>query len=218
MNIQKNPFSINKPIKENYLETLFKKIKNKMKDIMLDLETLGNKENPVIIQLSAIQFDIKTGEIGKIFNYLINPMSCKTEGLEVSKSTVEWWLSQNTELVKEVLGKSIIEGLNLKEVLNRFSNYLEIIRANEGSLNVWGNGILSDNLWIQSAYKACNINPSIYYNEHKDVRTLVDLSRNLLIVDVKKEIVFAGNQHNALDNCKHQIKYCSEIYKLLQIK
>jgi hypothetical protein len=186
-----------------------------MKDIMLDLETLGNEESPIIIQLSAIQFDLKTGNIGKIFNYLINPMSCKTEGLEVSKSTVEWWLSQDTELVKNVLGKSIIEGLNLIEILNRFSNYIENIRSDEGSLNVWGNGILSDNLWLQSAYKACNLKFPINYNEHKDVRTLVDLSRSILNVDIKKEISFIGKQHDSLDDCKHQIKYCSEIYNKL---
>lgn len=60
---------------------------------------------------------------------------------------------------------------------------------------------------------ACGVEVPWKYFEPVDVRTLVDLGKRLFDFDPKKTIKFEGDKHNAIDDCKFQIKYCSAIYK-----
>jgi len=40
-------------------------MKKKMDNIMVDIETLGNKSNSVILSIAAVYFDLQTGKTGK---------------------------------------------------------------------------------------------------------------------------------------------------------
>ena len=44
-----------------------------MKDLMIDFETLGLKENAVLLSVGACAFDPATGEIGETFYCAIDP-------------------------------------------------------------------------------------------------------------------------------------------------
>lgn len=182
---------------------------------MLDLETLDTEMNPVIIQISAVQFDLASGNIERVFNEYIDPKSCIEKGLKTSNATIEWWLTQSYD-AKKVLVAALQEGKDLTEVLTKFTDFIDTVREQTGEIRLWGNGVLSDNVWLKSAYKACNLPEPFFYNEHQDVRTLVDLHRSISNRDLKKEIVFTGTAHNALCDCEHQIKYCSAIYNHLK--
>lgn len=187
-------------------------------DIMLDLETFGVESNAVIIQLSAVPFNIETGEVFDIhFNQLINPVSCVEKGLSVSGSTVEWWLKQNSSVVNKVFVESIKSSNNLEFVLRDFAGYIGQLKRElkVSDVRIWGNGILADNRWLSSAYKAANVDLPWKYFEDSDVRTLVDIGKRLFNFDPKKDMPFEGEKHNAIDDCKHQIKYCCAIYSLL---
>lgn len=175
-------------------------------DIMVDLETLGNNSSPVIIQLSAVKFNSVTGETGETFNKLINPMSAVNKGLTINGSTVSWWLQQDEDVIKDVVVESILRGNDIEYVLIEFSKFL-----GQDDFRIWGNGIISDNVWINSAYKACGLESPVKYWQHSDVRTIVDLGRNLLGKDYKKDIEFIGDAHNAIDDCNHQIRYVCKI-------
>lgn len=189
--------------------------------VMLDLETFGNKTNPAIIQIAAVAFNldgtlIENGE----FNVLINPSSCVKRGLKVDQDTVTWWLKQDKSVVEKVFAKSIIDGSDLEDALGMFSMYLSNLRnkSDDGEIRVWGNGIYSDNKWLGSAYEACNMNDPIRHWQHSDVRTIVDLGINLLGKDIKSETSFDGEKHNAIDDCKHQIKYLTQIIREIKEK
>lgn len=186
-------------------------------DVMLDLETLGLGNSPVISQISAVVFDIRTGECFEEFNVKVSPQSCVALGLNIDAGTVEWWLKQDQAVLNNVIVKSITEGSDIKKTLQAFSTFLELSKkAHEAKeLRLWGNGTLADNKWIESAFDLAKLPKPFKYWEHSDVRTLVDLGRRITGQDVKKEITFIGEKHNAIDDCKHQIKYCSEIYSKL---
>tara|TARA_Y100000034_G_scaffold136636_1_gene214281 strand:- start:4846 stop:5436 length:591 start_codon:yes stop_codon:yes gene_type:complete len=185
-------------------------------DIMLDLETLSLEDNPVIIQLSAIQFDLKTGQTYSEFSETINPKSCIESGLALDSSTISWWLTQEMTAINDVFINSITSGKELSSVLDDFSNFVKNVREGNERISVWGNGILADNLWLKSAYSNSKKKIPWKYFENKDVRTLADLGSRILNKDIKNETKFEGVQHNAIDDCKHQIKYCHEIYKQLE--
>lgn len=188
----------------------------KILDIMLDLETFGVGNNPVIIQLSAVPFNLETGEIyDEGFDYLVEPMSCVQSGLKVTGTTVEWWLKQNMSVIDKVFIQSIKDGAPLKDTLINFGKYINHQKTLTGceEIRLWGNGLLADNKWLESSYEACNLAVPWKYHEHSDVRTLVDLGVRILGTDLKKQTVFEGEKHNAIDDCKHQIKYCCAIYR-----
>lgn len=76
-------------------------------DIMLDLETLGLSDSPVITQLAAVAFDITTGESFDEFSVFIDAKSCIEKGLKIDGSTVEWWLKQDERVFKSIFLKAI---------------------------------------------------------------------------------------------------------------
>lgn len=183
-------------------------------DVMLDLETLGLGNTPVISQVSAVAFDIESGEVFDEYNEKVSPQSCVKLGLKVDGSTVEWWLQQDQAVLEKVIVKSITGGKDIKEVLITFSNFLKELKTKHKAkeVRIWGNGTLADNKWLESVYDLAKESKPFKYWEHSDVRTLVDLGWRLTGKDYKKDTAFVGEKHNAIDDCKHQIKYCSAIY------
>ena len=187
----------------------------KIIDIMLDLETLAPKENAAIIQIAAVACDLTTGKTFEEFNELVNPQSSVNYGLTIDGETVAWWLSQDKEVVKKVFSSSISKGKDLKDTLQQLSKFIENVKKNHKTdkILVWGNGILADNRWLETAYLKTEEKQPWNFWEDQDVRTLVELGRRKYGIDPKKTLKFKGNVHNAIDDCKHQIRYCSAILK-----
>ncbi|MGJ1499919.1 3'-5' exonuclease, partial [Sphingobacterium spiritivorum] len=68
-----------------------------MKNVMIDIETLGTKPYSVILSIGAIEFDINTGEIKDTFYRVINTRTSHEAGLLTDLDTIKWWLLQNDE-------------------------------------------------------------------------------------------------------------------------
>jgi hypothetical protein len=187
-------------------------------DLMVDLETLGTNGSPVIIQFSGVIFDRITGKTFQEFNEFITPTSGIAAGLSIDGETIAWWLTQEKKVVHDVFLNAITNGKELAKVLMTFSKFINDVKKthNVDSVHLWGNGILSDNLWIQSNFEAVGLANPFQYNEHKDVRTLVQIGKDILNKDYKDIMKFSGDPHNALDDCFHQIKYCVKIQKELK--
>lgn len=184
-------------------------------DIMVDLETLGNSTNPVLVQLAAICFKIEEGKPLDEINLLINPKSCVKVGLKSSGDTLDFWLKQDDQVIKNVIVKSLLEGKDLKEVLLSFSLWIKEMmkKYNCKKVKIYGNGPAADCVWIRSAYEACNLEKPWFYFDDVCVRTYVDIGVRAFNFNPKKDMKFEGEKHNAIDDVKHQIKYVSAIYK-----
>lgn len=145
-------------------------------------------------------------------------MSCVKLGLKINGGTVEWWMSQEKSVVNKVFVKSIQKGLEITKVLADFNDFINKLKKEHGvkEVRLYGNGVLADNKWLYDAYDLAGINPAWKYNEDSDVRTLVDLGKRVLNFDPKKDFPFEGEKHNAIDDVKHQIKYCIAIYSKFQ--
>ena len=77
-------------------------------------------------------------------------------------------------------------------------------------INIWGNSARFDIGKLEDAYVACSYHDNPwYFRSERDVRTLVAFAP-----DVKANIPFEGIEHSPIDDCKHQIKYCSAIWKM----
>lgn len=187
-------------------------------DLMLDLETLGTGSNACIFQLSAVPFKLNTGELSEVgtFNMLIDPTSSSKAGGKIDGDTVQWWFSQDKDLVQKIFVNAIVQGQSLEFTLNSFSAYVEELKQfyKAKTVQIWGNGIAADNVWLNNAYKSVNLKYPVTFRDDMDVRTLVRIGKEFDI-DMKDKIPFEGQKHNAIDDCRHQIKYLCAIYNAM---
>jgi len=162
-----------------------------MNHVMLDLETFGTDSNAVIVQICACYFDEKTGEIGDTFLRNIDAADCEKYGLTCNASTVYWWLQQNKIVSKGLL----INPQPLKESLVLLLEFLD------GAAYIWQHSSFDCPI-LNNAIKKVGINNNIFYRVWKDLRS----AEYCLNID-KDKFQFEGLQHNALSDCKFQIKY-----------
>jgi oligoribonuclease (3'-5' exoribonuclease) len=194
--------------------------KYKTIDVMLDLETVGLCDNAVITQLSAVAFSIDDGSVHETFDEHIGIKNSVQKGLKIDGSSMEWWFKQPDKVYEDVFVKAMTSEVKLEDILVKFTGWIKSLKEKYGldhksNVNMWGNGALADNKWIRQAYKVCNMEPPWAFYEDRDVRTIVELGRRLLNYEYKN-VTFEGTVHNALDDCRHQIKYCFEIYNKLK--
>ncbi|MDA3780490.1 MAG: 3'-5' exoribonuclease [Bacteroidales bacterium] len=177
-------------------------------DVMLDLETLSNKSNSALLSIGAVEFNIETGETGREFYKVIDLKSCLDVGLIINSSTFYWWLRQNQEARDAI---SVKEKYHLSMVLGYFRTWLnDCIQG----VNIWGNGVRFDVGILEDAYVACGYEKMPWnFRSERDVRTLVAFAP-----EIKANLPFTGTLHHPIDDCKHQIKYCTKIWKKLNIK
>lgn len=142
-------------------------------DIMTDIETLGTDSDSTIIQISAIAFDIRTGEHRARFNQIAD-ISKNKSPLKVTGDTLKWWLKTDKELFTELLNSGTDSS---EDVLRNFYRWLIPLNViNERELYLWGNGILFDNKMIQRQLESNGFRYPIYYRNDRDLRTLVELT------------------------------------------
>jgi len=175
--------------------------------LMLDLETMGKRAGCAIVSIGAVEFNINTGNIGRTFYRVINLQSCLNVGLVIDASTLYWWLQQS-DVARQAICKPAD---SIQTVLNEFSSFLAILR----DFQIWGDGVRFDVGILEAAYFAIGKGDTLpwYFRNERDVRTLVSFAP-----EIKEQYPFMGTQHNPIDDCKHQIGYCSTIWNKLKIK
>jgi len=175
---------------------------------MLDLETMATGRKPLLASIGAVFFDLETGETGEEFSCNVRLSSSAKYGLVADGGAIEFWLTQPDEARLALLKDP--EPIALPDALKRFSKFYGETRKS----NVWGNGCGFDNIALEEAYTAIGKEtPWAFYND-RDVRTLTQLGK-MVGIDYKA-VPREGVYHNALDDAKHQVKYCSMIYKYLR--
>lgn len=167
-----------------------------MKDLMLDLETLGGINATAICQIGACYFDRNTGEIGKTFKVNVD---ARTSG-QIDADTIYWWLGQSKEAQHSITTGVL---LHERQALTEFSAFAEDAKC------IWSHATF-DFVGITLAYKRHGIKPSFHYRVAKDIRTLVDLAG--VTIDKTPR---TGLHHDALEDCKHQVKYCVEAFRAI---
>lgn len=173
--------------------------------LMLDLETMGKRSGCAIVSIGAVEFDINTGETGKEFYVHVDLQSCLDVGLFVEASTIYWWLQQSEAARLELCKNNI----DIHTALSKLGGFMLEL----GDFQIWGNSANFDIGILEAAVFACGYTKvPWYFRNERDVRTLVSFAPQ-----IKEHYPFTGVIHNPIDDCKHQIAYCSEIWKKLNI-
>ena len=187
------------------LETMFT-------HLMVDLETMGKKPGAPIVSVGAVFFDPASGKTGAEYYQVINLESSMSFGARPDASTILWWLKQSPEARSAIV---VDDTVGLVEALEQFLDFVAENAAN-GSKNVqlWGNGISFDCSLLEAAFELADTPFPVPYWNYRDVRTVVELGKAVGL-NSRYEIPFEGDQHNALADARHQVKYVSAIWQRL---
>ena len=177
-------------------------------NLMLDLETASTRPDAAILSIAIVPFNLDTAEpapeVDKYYE-VVNLNSCFIEGDHFDRDTQEWWMRQDAKSKLEILSR---QGGNIRMVINNAYIYLAYL-AEQYELVVWSQGIDFDFPILEHAIKKYvepKEMPYQYWNK-RDVRTI------LKWCDVDyRNIERTGTAHNALDDCRTQIKNVQAAY------
>lgn len=173
-----------------------------MKDLMVDLETLGTGNKAPIISIGARWFDLETKTKGnEIYIVLDIADQIDSKVRFADASTFKWWLSQGNA------AKAVFKDnpLPTKVGLQAFADW---ILANAGSKSKstkkccpWGNGSTFDISLMESIFEDYDVKcPWLFYNT-MDFRTYRRFKCN------NDKVPKGGTNHNALDDANSQIDF-----------
>lgn len=165
-----------------------------MKDVMLDLETLGTAHDALIIQIGAVYFDRTTGELGRNFKATID--ADDVAGLfSMEYGTVMWWLEQSQRARDSVLGRSITK-VSMSQALSDLAYFLG------SDVTLWSHATF-DMPILSNAFAKMGIKNPVPFRNMRDLRTLMDLYGE------KVELEREGTHHDAHEDARYQARYAS---------
>ena len=179
-----------------------------MKDVMVDLETLGRRAGCSILSIGAVAFDAETGKMGPEFYMVVKMDSCEKHGLHTDPDTVVWWEKQSPEAQKVLKQARAARGnKDLPKALTEFNTYLA--QFGPKAVRVWGNGSDFDNAILINCYAAANLTAGWDFWNNRCYRTLKGLAPSV-------KVQRGGVYHNALDDAKTQAAHALEVFKHLR--
>lgn len=177
-----------------------------MKDVMIDIETMGNTNNAPIIQIGAAYFDFESKDISDPYLINVNLADAIANGAKPDGSTILWWLSQSKEARESLTAK---DTPMFKEAfaLADFNKYVKKAKR------VWSHATF-DFVILCESMKRCGIKPNMHYRSARDIRTLVWMTGDSK--SVVESTPARGVAHNALSDVMFQIDYCRKAYKMIK--
>ena len=177
----------------------------KSNHIMIDLETLGLKQDAAIISIGACKFNILTGKIISVFHGNIKWESALKYG-NAEPSTVTWW-QQQTGTAKDALTTPAQE--DSEQIMEKFVSWME------SDPIVWGNGACFDIAKLEHWFEKIDIRHPWFYRDTRDVRTIDQLGREIINFGISDR-EFTGTKHHPVDDAVNTAKYVSQVYQSLK--
>lgn len=181
--------------------------------VVLDLETMGTKQDAAIIEIGTVIFNHAgvASAIPNVIDQWSNSVSLESSmkyGGTVSAETINWWMHTDRTEARDTL----LAGtqMSLPSALNVVATkILDYSQSNPKPL-IWGNGVNFDNAILKSAYERLDVKVPWGHRQDADFRTL-----KLLYKDVVPEPAFVGTPHIALDDARHEAVWLSSILKYI---
>jgi exodeoxyribonuclease VIII len=180
--------------------------KRAMRELMVDIETMGTGKDAPIIQIGAVYFSMETGKTGDEFLINIDLEDSMKNGVVPDARTIYWWAGQSSEAGRMLQDPAPV---------NEFKGLQEFNQFAARATRVWSHATF-DFVMLMTAMQRMDIKPMIHYRKARDIRTLTGLAGmtrdqiNMFKVDRP------GVHHNGLDDAIYQVAYCHECFKILK--
>jgi hypothetical protein len=174
-----------------------------MKDLMVDIETLGTQPGSVVVQIGACYFNRYTGEIGDKFLANVDIQSCLDVELVVDAGALKFWFDQFRHAEYNPTWQE--QTHKLTRVINDLATFAKPADY------AWAHATFDFPL-IGAAAKAVGLKMPINYRNCRDIRTLVDLA------GLPYEKPRVDKTHDALGDCIYQVGYCVKCFNAIEEK
>lgn len=164
---------------------------------MVDLETLGNGSNAMIVAIGACS--LLAPADGPTFYTVVDPVF--SDG-DIDPSTVKWWMGQSDEARKALL---VQDSVPLKIALDNLKQFFDHALVSLDKRCIWGNGATFDNVILANAYRRNGIAAPWKFWNDRCYRTLKNLHPDIALP------ARTGTHHNALDDAITQAKHARMI-------
>jgi hypothetical protein len=187
-------------------------------EIMIDLETLGNRNNAAVVSIGAVRFNIEDSDTWESMytdgtRYFYVPIRLDDLNGDVDGTTLEWWFQQSDEARK--VFKTTKDHATMENALKGFSMFWSGLHGSD-TPNVWGNGSVFDNVILSSAYERHNLVKPWAYNQDRDVRTIIDLAKRIDFTFDPKKFRETGVAHDALNDAINQVLMVQEAWRIIK--
>lgn len=167
--------------------------------VMIDLECLGaDRSDPIITSIGAVLFNRKTSAFEwPTFHVDIDIDSSVSFGNTVTRSTLNWWLTEADDEARKALvrGQSSRNLASQDEALKAFAVWF----SGYDVKTIWANGAADDLTWLRSAYDSCELSAPWNYSQARCFRTLKNMLDPLRSLSIVPEL-----EHHALYDAKAQ--------------
>jgi exodeoxyribonuclease VIII len=175
-----------------------------MLDVMVDLETRGNKPGCQILSIGAVFFNPCNGSLGPQYYRVVAAKGQEEIGLHEDVSTMEWWNKQSAEARLVIDQSELSTAMDLHDCLDEFEDYLKASAHGLKKVRIWGNGADFDNAILAVAHMACQRNVPWDFWNNRCFRTLKALAPD---IKMAKGLVC----HNALNDAIMQAEHANKI-------
>lgn len=192
-----------------------------MKQVIIDLETLGLKERAVVLSLGAVVFDfeapvsydtlVRTG----IYIKFDAKEQIQKYGRTTTKSTLDWWRGQSAE-AKEVLQPTPLD-YRMVDGLNDFNAWLSKCGYDYKKSFIWSRGSYFDFPKLEDMFDQAEITCGFNGWKIRDIRTMIDCltGSEWGKYDLKDGTPSTFVHHNALHDAALDAARMLEIFKEL---
>jgi len=195
-------------------------------DIMIDVETLGKKDNTAIFQIYAEAFNKESYEIIDTFEAFIDINTVDPKLIDMD--ALYWWTQNYPETFRKltkVTNSHKSEGdvacdfyLWLSNLFRRGLSFGDL----SNNLYIWGNGSVFDNVKIKNFLQRNGFEYPIFYRNDMDLRTILRLASEISGLEeeqIKKDCTdLEATSHDAKDDVKFQIRLLQLCENLIKEK
>lgn len=176
-----------------------------MTDMMVDVETTStNPAFGAIIQIAAVKFNFATEEVGPSFNRCLSIAPNRFW----DESTREWWGRQKQEVFQGIVAKMedprrVIEDFFAFCVTDTPPRQAD----SPGGYRFWAKPVHFDWGFISSYFAQYGLQMPFHHRIARDLGTYIASRKHAGVEHVNMDhITLAGDAHNALYDCAHQLK------------
>lgn len=189
-----------------------------MKDFIIDLETLGNKPNAIVVDLSVLVFDADPRKVQSFDELVKNGRRFKLS-LESQKgvrsttpSTIKFWKEQSPE-AKENLKPSDID-MTVEEAIPQVLDFLKKSGIDPWKSQGWCRGMSFDFPifvdMIRQTYQCIETEQyePVKFWAQRDIRTAIEsllLSRGTSMMPLRKGVLDGFVHHDSVHDCAKDV-------------
>ncbi|QQM13748.1 exonuclease [Acinetobacter phage Morttis] len=190
----------------------------KYNDFIIDLETLGNKPDCIVVDLSVLVFDPDPTVVQSLDELIANGRRFKLNlqsqrGIRsTTPSTVKWWSEQSPEAKKNLLASP--EDLTVEEAITQVLDFLKKSNINQWKSQGWCRGMSFDfPIFVDMIRQAFKTNDTdklepIKFHCQRDIRTAIEaysLVRGMTKTPLRKGVLDGFVHHDSIHDCAKDV-------------